>query len=154
MSSRKNTRAGRSFFGCIAAMTALGLGLGGRIYPFQTENPLTILAFFADIGNGLLYLLSRFIPIGVGDLKLATFEFGTAYIAGAGLLNYPHRPRRARHRRGEEVMIFRSHLVSMILYAFFVAVVLALLRRTAKTRLKYGLFMFPSWSAARSSSAG
>jgi hypothetical protein len=24
----------------------------------------------------------------VGDLKLATFEFGTAYIAGAGLLNF------------------------------------------------------------------
>ncbi len=79
---------GTIFFGCIAAMTALGLALGGRIYPFQTENPLTILAFFADIGNGLLYLLSRFIPVGIGDLKLATFEFGTAYIAGAGLLNF------------------------------------------------------------------
>lgn len=79
---------GAVFFGCIAAMTSLGLALGGRLYPFQTENPLTILAFFADIGNGLVYLLSRFLPIGIGDLKLATFEFGTAYIAGAGLLNY------------------------------------------------------------------
>ncbi|MBM3311294.1 MAG: hypothetical protein FJY80_07285 [Candidatus Aminicenantes bacterium] len=69
-------------------MTALGLAMSGRIYPFQTENPLTILAFFADIGNGLLYLLSRFLPVGGGDLKQATFEFGTAYIAGAGLLNY------------------------------------------------------------------
>ncbi|MBM3295227.1 MAG: hypothetical protein FJY82_11995 [Candidatus Aminicenantes bacterium] len=69
-------------------MTALGLAMNGRIYPFQTDNPLTILAFFADVGNGLLYLLSRLLPIGVGDLKRATFEFGTAYIAGAGLLNY------------------------------------------------------------------
>lgn len=87
LAQKKFTR-GAVFFGCVAAMTALGLGLGGRIYPFQTENPLTILAFFADIGNGLLYLLTRLIPIGVGDLKLATFEYGTAYIAGAGLLNY------------------------------------------------------------------
>jgi hypothetical protein len=86
--AQKKYVRGAVFFGCIAAMTALGLALSGRIYPFQTENPLTILAFFADIGNGLLYLLSRFIPIGVGDLKLATFEFGTAYIAGAGLLNF------------------------------------------------------------------
>jgi len=85
---QKKYARGAVFFGCIAAMTALGLALGGRIYPFQTENPLTILAFFADIGNGLLYLLSRFMPVGVGDLKLATFEFGTAYIAGAGLLNF------------------------------------------------------------------
>ena len=79
---------GAVFFGCLAAMTALGLALGGRIYPFQTENPLTILAFFADIGNGLLSLLSRVLPVGIGDLKLATFEFGTAYLAGAGLLNF------------------------------------------------------------------
>ena len=69
-------------------MTGLGLAMGGKIYPFQTENPLTILAFFADLGNGAVYLLSRLLPIGLGDLKLVTFEFGTAYIAGAGLLNF------------------------------------------------------------------
>jgi len=85
---QKKYARGAVFFGCVAAMTALGLAMSGRIYPFQTENPLTILAFFADIGNGLLYLLSRFLPVGAGDLKQATFEFGTAYIAGAGLLNY------------------------------------------------------------------
>jgi hypothetical protein len=76
------------FFASILAMTGLGLWMGGKIYPFQTENPLTILAFFADIGNGLIYLLSRFLPIGLGSLKDATFEYGTAYIAGAGLLNF------------------------------------------------------------------
>jgi hypothetical protein len=27
-------------------------------------------------------------PLGLGDLKIVTFEFGTAYIAGAGLLNF------------------------------------------------------------------
>lgn len=85
---QKKYLRGAVFFGCLAAMTALGLALGGRIYSFQTENPLTILAFFADIGNGLLFLLSRVLPVGIGDLKLATFEFGTAYLAGAGLLNF------------------------------------------------------------------
>ncbi len=40
-------------------------------------------------------------------------------------------------------MIFKSHLFSMILYAFFVTVVLALLRRADKrARIKYGLFLF------------
>ena len=85
---QKKYLRGLVFFACIAGMTGLGLVMGGRIYPFQTENPLTILAFFADIGNGLLYILSRFLPIGFGDLKASTFEYGTAYIAGAGLLNY------------------------------------------------------------------
>ena len=85
---QKKYGRGAVFFACISAMTAMGLYMGGKIYPFQTENPLTILAFFADIGNGIVYLLSRFLPIGLGELKRVTFEFGTAYIAGAGLLNF------------------------------------------------------------------
>lgn len=79
---------GAVFFVAILAMTGLGLLMGGKIYPFQTENPLTILAFLSDIGNGLIYLASRFLPVGLGELQRATFEYGTAYIAGAGLLNY------------------------------------------------------------------
>jgi hypothetical protein len=40
-------------------------------------------------------------------------------------------------------MIFRSHLLSMIIYAFFVSVVLALIRREGrKAQLKYGLSLF------------
>jgi hypothetical protein len=76
------------FFTCISAMTALGLIMGGKVYAFQTENPLTILAFFSEIGYGSFYLLTRLLDFGAGDLTSATFEFGTAYIAGAGLLNY------------------------------------------------------------------
>ena len=72
----------------IFAMTALGLMMGGRVYPYQTENPLTILGFFADIGNGLFYILARLFSWGPGELERMTYEFGTAYIAGAGLLNF------------------------------------------------------------------
>lgn len=86
--AQKKYGRGAAFFVCIMAMTGLGLYMGGKIYPFQTENPLTILAFFADIGNGVIYLLSRILPIGLGEMKRVTFEFGTAYIAGAGLLNF------------------------------------------------------------------
>ena len=40
-------------------------------------------------------------------------------------------------------MIFKSHLFSMILYAAFVTVVLALLRRGDKRgRIRYGLYLF------------
>jgi hypothetical protein len=76
------------FFVSIFAMTTMGLAMGGRVYPFQADNPLTVLAFFADIGNGLFYGLSRLFAWGPGQLERATFEFGTAYVAGAGLLNF------------------------------------------------------------------
>ena len=40
-------------------------------------------------------------------------------------------------------MIFESHLFTMILYAFFVSIVMALLRRREKkARIKYGLTLF------------
>jgi predicted branched-subunit amino acid permease len=40
-------------------------------------------------------------------------------------------------------MIFESHLLSMVVYAFFVALVLALIRREDnKARLRYGLVLF------------
>ena len=79
---------GAIFLASIGVMTAIGLSMGGRIYPFQTENPLTILAFFADLGNFIVYVLSRYLGFGQGALERVTFEFGTAYVAGAGLLNY------------------------------------------------------------------
>jgi len=85
---QKRYARGAVFCVSIFAMTGLGLVMGGKVYPFQTENPLTVLAFFADIGNGLFYILSRILAIGPGYLERVTFEFGTAYIAGAGLLNY------------------------------------------------------------------
>ncbi len=79
---------GLTFFLCISAMAVLGLYMGGKVYSFQTENPLTILGFFSDLGYGAFYFLSKLIPFGLGDLKSTSFEFGTAYISGAGLLNY------------------------------------------------------------------
>jgi hypothetical protein len=40
-------------------------------------------------------------------------------------------------------MIFESHLLSMVVYAFLTALVLAFIRRQErKARLRYGLFVF------------
>lgn len=84
----KKYHRGIIFFLCISAMIALGLIMGGRIYPFQTENPYTILAFFSDLGMGLFYFIAKFLSFGTGDLRNVSFEFGSTFIAGAGLLNY------------------------------------------------------------------
>jgi uncharacterized membrane protein len=45
-------------------------------------------------------------------------------------------------------MILESHLLSMVVYAFFVALVLALVRRPdLKSRLRYGLLLFAVMTA-------
>ncbi|MDD8019949.1 MAG: hypothetical protein PHU81_02020 [Acidobacteriota bacterium] len=79
---------GLIFLVAIGLMCLLGIIMGGRIYPVQADNPLTLLAFLSDLGNGLLYLISRFLPVGLGEMERISFEFGSAYLAGAGLLNF------------------------------------------------------------------
>ena len=45
-------------------------------------------------------------------------------------------------------MIFESHLLSMVVYAAFVALVLALIRRSdLKGRIRYGLLLFAVMTA-------
>jgi predicted permease len=45
-------------------------------------------------------------------------------------------------------MIFESHLLSMVVYAAFVALVLSLIRRSdLKGRLRYGLLLFAVMTA-------
>ena len=45
-------------------------------------------------------------------------------------------------------MIFESHLLSMVVYAAFVALVLALIRRSdVKGRIRYGLLLFAVMTA-------
>jgi len=40
-------------------------------------------------------------------------------------------------------MIFESHLLSMVIYSFFVSLVMALIRRTEKKdRVRYGVVLF------------
>ncbi len=61
--------------------------MGGRFFK-PDAMLLNIIAWLADLGNGLFYFTSKLLNAGDGDLLKVTTEFGTAYIAGAGLLNY------------------------------------------------------------------
>lgn len=85
---QKKIIRGLIFLVSIAGMASLGLVMGGKIYFFRFDNPLMVLTVFADLGNSLLFILARLLPLGEGVLEKSTFEFGTAYLAGAGLLNY------------------------------------------------------------------
>ena len=75
------------FLLAISAMFALGLAFGGRLFPFDSGQPLVLLAAFADLGNGLPYLLARVAGLGEGRVVAASFEYGNTFIIVSGLLN-------------------------------------------------------------------
>ena len=75
------------FLVAITLMFAIGLGLGGRLFPFDSGQPLVLLAAFADLGNGLPYLVARVAGLGEGRVVAESFEYGNTFIIVSGLLN-------------------------------------------------------------------
>lgn len=79
---------GSIFLGALLAMFAIGLALGGRIFPFVFSEPLVGLAAVADLGLGLPWLLARMLGAGAGNVTAASYEYGNCFLIVAGLLNF------------------------------------------------------------------
>jgi hypothetical protein len=71
----------------VAAMFAFGLAMDGKIYKSNTGDLLDILGFVSDLGAGGLYILGRMLDWGGTAIYMATADYGTKFIAVAGLLN-------------------------------------------------------------------
>jgi hypothetical protein len=78
---------GLVFLIVIPLMFAIGLGVEGRLFPFDFSEPLVGLAAFADLGNGLPYVVAGMLGFGNGDVRAATYEYGNTFVIVAGLLN-------------------------------------------------------------------
>jgi len=75
------------FLVAIVLMFLLGLGLRGRLFPFDFSEPLVGLAALADLGIGLLYFVASAAGGGLGDVRAVSYEYGNAFLIVAGLLN-------------------------------------------------------------------
>ncbi|MDP9191926.1 MAG: hypothetical protein M3P06_09530 [Acidobacteriota bacterium] len=83
-------RRGRAavFFAVVVFMFAIGLSIDGGLYTIAGSRGswLRILASYASMGSGFLYLVARRIGAS-GDVVSATFEYGTTFMLTAGLMN-------------------------------------------------------------------
>jgi len=81
---------GGLYLAAVVLLLALGVGLDGRIYRAQQDQPLTMLASFASMGNGPAHFIlrqSRLTGDGQGNNRSPFYEFGNTFILVAGLLN-------------------------------------------------------------------
>ena len=76
------------FLLALPLMFLIGLGLHGRIFPFDFSEPLVGLAAFADLGLGVPWILARMSEAGAGVVTAWTYEYGNTFIIVAGLLNF------------------------------------------------------------------
>jgi hypothetical protein len=70
----------------IIGMFALGIGMNGKLYA-NAHDILDLLGLVGDLGNGLLYLVSRALSLGADQVQVTTGDYGTRFIVVAGLLN-------------------------------------------------------------------
>jgi hypothetical protein len=83
----RRTHKGVVFLVVLALMFGVGLGLEGRLFPFQFDQPLVALEALAESGLGLPYVAARLAGAGGGRVVAMTYEYGNAFLIVAGILN-------------------------------------------------------------------
>ena len=78
---------GATFQLTLPAMFAVGLALGGRLFPFVFTEPLVGLAALANVGMGVPYFIASALDLGQGVVTAASYEHGNAFLIVSGLLN-------------------------------------------------------------------
>ena len=84
---QKRWGRGLLLMAAITIMFVLGLLMEGKLYAANTGDILDILGFIGDIGAGGLYIVSKTLDAGAGNIARATADYGTKFLIVAGLLN-------------------------------------------------------------------
>jgi hypothetical protein len=73
---------------CVLSMFALGIGMHGKLYDLEFDEPLHVFAFIANIGAGIPYWFAEHYNLGIGTMNWPSYDYGTTYLWVCGLLNY------------------------------------------------------------------
>ncbi len=74
-------------FLAVAALITLGAAMRGNVFSSQGEDAFATLGYLADLGSGAFYLLARAMESAGPDVSHSAGDYGTRFIATAGVLN-------------------------------------------------------------------
>jgi len=83
----KRRLRGLAFFVLVIVSMLVGCSLEGNLYRVVPGQPLTILATLGSMGMGFPYFVLRYALHYQGNIMGAGYEYGTAFLLTAGLLN-------------------------------------------------------------------
>jgi hypothetical protein len=75
------------FFIAVAGLSITGYSLRGNVFSPHSADPFGTLGFLADAGSGVFYILARFFEASGADVSRAAGDYGTRFIAAAGVVN-------------------------------------------------------------------
>ena len=76
-----------AFFAIVQVALLVGCALDGKLYAVDPEKPLSRLATAASMGMGAPYFAARWGFDYQGEPTAPGYEYGTAFILTAGLMN-------------------------------------------------------------------
>ena len=87
----------------VGLLVMIGAGMRGNIFTSHGNDAFDSLGFIADLGTGCFYVLARTLEVAGADVSHAGGDYGTRFLATAGVLNLLaalHAYEAARGRKG------------------------------------------------------
>jgi len=74
-------------FLAVGALVMLGAGMRGNLFTSRGEDAFATLGYLADLGSGSFYWIARLAESAGPDVSHSTGDYGTRFLATAGVLN-------------------------------------------------------------------
>jgi len=71
----------------VAILVVLGTGMRGNVFSSSGNDAFDSLGYLADLGTGAFYLVARSLETNGADVSHAGGDYGTRFLATAGVLN-------------------------------------------------------------------
>jgi hypothetical protein len=71
----------------VGALVFLGVGMRGNVFSWEGGDAFGMLGYVADLGTGSLYFAARALETKGSDVAHADGDYGTRFLAAAGVLN-------------------------------------------------------------------
>jgi hypothetical protein len=71
----------------VGLLVILGAGMRGNVFSSSGNDAFDSLGYFADLGAGTFYLVARSLETNGADVSHARGDYGTRFLATAGVLN-------------------------------------------------------------------
>ncbi|HTU34822.1 MAG TPA: DUF6677 family protein [Candidatus Acidoferrum sp.] len=76
-----------AFFVAVGGLAVVGYLMRGNVFAPHSEDPFGTLGFLADASSGIFYLVAHVFEKSGPDVARAMGDYGTRFIAGAGIIN-------------------------------------------------------------------
>jgi uncharacterized protein DUF6677 len=71
----------------VGALVFLGVGMRGNVFSSEGSDAFGLLGYAADLGTGSFYFAARALETDGSDVAHAEGDYGTRFLAAAGVLN-------------------------------------------------------------------